>query len=443
MDRTWLYLSRDDLLTERLQAEQEGIDLSPFVAEFDSLLSQEEPDQRRAEALLDAIQTEPIREGYPFVEPNDLQNIRDECAMPVPTSDLGPRTSGLDLDRLHGTWLGRCCGCMLGKVTEGWRRPTMEGFLKDTGQWPLRGYISKGPSEEIRTKHGVAGRRFWIDDHREMPEDDDLNYTVSGFEILRRYGRDFTPDQVAQFWMSDIPILHVCTAERVAYKNFVNGVLPPASASFRNPYREWIGAQIRADFWGYANPGEPWKAAEFAWRDASISHVKNGIYGEMWAAAMIAAAFTAESPQGAIEAGLACIPQKSRLADALRRVIAWHGEGIDASEAQRRIHTEWDETRSHDWCHTISNAMIVAIALLWGEGDFGRTLCLAVETCFDTDCNGATSGSVLGAMQGASKLPKQWTEPLHDTLETGVQGYHRVSIKGMAERTMELTRRES
>lgn len=466
MDRIWLYLSRDDLLTERLQAEQEGIDLAPFEPEFEALLGQEVPDQDRAGALLDAIQSAPIREGYLFIEPSDWVGILTACGEGLPgtstphpppplasrqgegeaptldpapcTTHPTPRTTRANLDRLHGAWLGRCCGCMLGKVTEGWRRPTMEGFLKDTGQWPLRGYISKGPSEEIRKKHRVERRQFWIDDHREMPEDDDLNYTVSGLEIMRRHGRDFTPDDVAAFWMSDIPIFHVCTAERVAYKNFVNGVLPPGSASYRNPYREWIGAQIRADFWGYANPGDPWKAAEFAWRDASISHVKNGIYGEMWAAAMIAAAFDSETPEEAIRAGMACIPPQSRLTHALYRVLDMYEEGLGVGLARHIIHTEWDETRSHDWCHTISNAMIVAMALLWGEEDFGKTICLAVETCFDTDCNGATSGSVLGAMQGASKLPKEWTEPLHDTLETGVQGYHLVSIKEMAERTMEL-----
>lgn len=433
----WLSISRDDLLVERLQAEQEGRDLDSVQGEFDALLAEADPEPLRSAALLDRIQDLPTRRGYTYDEPNDLAGIRALTRVPP---SLPPVDPGTLEDRIHGAWLGRCCGCLLGKVTEGWRRPKMAGFLQETDQWPLRAYISKGPSEEIRERFGVQHRRFWIEDVECMPEDDDTNYTVVGLEILRRYGRDFTPEHVAEFWMENIPVLHVCTAERVAYKNFVNGFQPPESASIRNPYREWIGAQIRADFWGYANPANPAAAAELAWRDACVSHVKNGIYGEMWAAAMIAAAFVMEAPREAIEVGLAVVPPASRFSESLLRVLAWRKQGLSAAQAIEGIHEEWDETRSHDWCHTISNAMIVTMALLWGDRDFERTICLAVQACFDTDCNGATSGSVLGAMLGASKLPEKWTGPLNDTLETGVQGYHRVRIGDLAARSLEVAR---
>src|SRR5438045_415981 len=142
-----------------------------------------------------------------------------------------------------------------------------------------------------------------------MPEDDDLNYTVCGLAIVEKYGREFTPENVAEFWLQNLPLLHTCTAERVAYKNFTNNIMPPDSAIHRNPYREWIGAQIRADFWGYINPGDPQAAAEMASRDACVSHVKNGVSGEMWVAAMVAAAFTTDDINEIIEAGLAQIPQ--------------------------------------------------------------------------------------------------------------------------------------
>ena len=113
----------------------------------------------------------------------------------------------------------------------------------------------------------------------------------------------FTPQDVADLWLQEIPILHTFTAERVAYRNLCLLIPPPASASHRNVHREWIGAQIRADFWGYSAPGDPELAAEYAWRDASVSHVKNGLYGEMWAAAMIASAFTTDDVEEIIESG--------------------------------------------------------------------------------------------------------------------------------------------
>ncbi len=113
------------------------------------------------------------------------------------------------------------------------------------------------------------------------------------------------------------------TAEKVAYRNFTLGIWPPHSALFRNPFREWIGAQIRADIFGYVMPGQPEKAAELAFRDASISHDKNGIYGEMFVAAMIAAAFGASNAESIVNAGLNEIPEESRLAAAVRATQLW------------------------------------------------------------------------------------------------------------------------
>lgn len=153
----------------------------------------------------------------------------------------------------------------------------------------------------------------WINNVEHMVEDDDTNYTIIGLKILEEYGLNFTPEDVAESWMANLPILHTCTAERVAYQNLVNLIMPPESASFRNPYREWIGAQIRADFFGYITPGYPELGAELAWRDASISHLKNGIYGEMWVAAMLSAAAVTDDIAEIINIGLSEIPQNSRL----------------------------------------------------------------------------------------------------------------------------------
>jgi hypothetical protein len=448
LKHTWLYLSRTDIETERRQCEEEGRDLSSAAEEFEHVLALDLNDlsnQPAAQALLDRTIVLPIRGDFAFQEPSDLEGIR--AARPA----APPRLPALSLtdadleDRVYGAWTGRCVGCLLGKPVEGWRRDRMWGYLKDLGRWPLSDFFRYDiATPEVREKYSLrdasSGVKF-VDFVDAMPEDDDTNYTTTGLAILKRHGPDFTPADVANFWLSDIPILHTCTAERVAYRNFCLLVPPPASASFRNPYREWIGAQIRADFWGYAAPGNPELAAEFAWRDACVSHVKNGIYGEMWVAAMTAAAFVTQDIPTIIHAGLAQIPAKCRLADAIESVLEWHEIEIDYDTASYRVHELWKEERAHDWCHTISNAMIVAIGLLWGEHDYAKSICRAVQCCFDTDCNGATVGSILGILHGRKALPAKWTDVINDTLHTGVTGYHTVKLSDITRDSLKVIER--
>jgi ADP-ribosylglycohydrolase len=78
------------------------------------------------------------------------------------------------------------------------------------------------------------------------------------------------------------------------------------------------------------------------------------------------------------------------------------------------------------------------MALLWGELDFSRSVGLAVEAGLDTDCNGATVGSVVGTLIGAGAVPEHWVAPLNDTLETIVAGPSTLRISELAARTCEL-----
>ncbi|MBW7938126.1 MAG: ADP-ribosylglycohydrolase family protein, partial [Candidatus Omnitrophica bacterium] len=102
------------------------------------------------------------------------------------------------------------------------------------------------------------------------------------------------------------------------------------------------------------------------------------------------------------------------------------------------VHKRWNEQNSHHWCHTLSNAQLVAVGLLWGETDFGRSICRAVQPGFDTDCNGATVGSIFGMMHGTKAIPEEWTSPLNDTLETGITGYRMVRISELARKGFDL-----
>ena len=218
----------------------------------------------------------------------------------------------------------------------------------------------------------------------------------------------------------------------------MKGYNPPESAIYKNPYREWIGAQIRADYFGYINPGDPETAADMAWRDASISHIKNGIYGEMFAAAMIAAAASTDDIKTIIAAGLGEIPANCRLAEDVKLVVKMFDDGKTSEEAFAKIHEKWDEHSGHGWCHTISNAMIVAASLLYGGGDYGKSICLAVQTGFDTDCNGATVGSIIGMRNGVSGIPEEWYRPLNDKLCTSIFGVGIVKISEMGEKTLKV-----
>ena len=113
-------------------------------------------------------------------------------------------------------------------------------------------------------------------------------------------------------------------------------------------------------------------------------------------------------------------------------------EGFSYDQAVDALHQRWDERNFHHWCHTISNAEVVCIALLWGESDFTKTIARAVMAGFDTDCNGATVGSLWGMMHGVRGIPPVWTKPIEDQFQTTVAGYHNYSISRMADEMVEL-----
>ena len=412
-----------DLLTECKQSVEEGLDISAYKELFStvSALPNDEIKKKLGDTLFEIVSNARIISGYSYREPSALEEIRTLRNKEQVGFGEAPETALLR-EKLHGAWMGRICGCMLGKTVECIRTNELTPFLKETENYPMHRYIYQSDLTEERCKKYpfFATKRIFADEIEAMPVDDDTNYVVLGQLVLENYGRDFTAYDVSRAWLNYQKKDAYCTAERVAYRNFINGYVPPQSACFQNPYREWIGAQIRGDYYGYINPGDPALAAEMAWRDASISHVKNGIYGEMFAAAMLAAAAVITDRTQIIRAGLAQIPATSRLYEAITSILNQYASGVPQQAVFDGIHQRYDEYNAHDWCHTIPNAMIVAASLLYGCGDFGRTICMAVETGFDTDCNGATVGSILGMAGGAGCIPEYWTAPFHDTLQTSV-----------------------
>ena len=446
MEEKWLSFGKSDLSIECQQIHDEGAKIpSELATELEKLLAFEgvEDDEfhNRVRRFLEQSAFFPILKEYPYNEPSDLTTIQKLRPKIIPTDQLEINLTDKEyLDRIYGAWLGRCSGCLLGKPIEGLQVSAIWPYLRETNQFPLVNYLDSSLSEALKGKFSFETSRGYIDQIDHMVEDDDLNYTVISLAVMSHFGWGFTPDNVTTFWLENLPAYHTFTAERVAYRNFLLNKYPPDSAFYCNPYREWIGAQIRGDFWGYVCPGEPARAATLAWRDASLSHIKNGIYGEMWVAAMCSAAASAISPRQVLEIGLSQIPEMSRLSHSLHEVIEWYDSGKSVEEAVDLIHQHWDDSNPHHWCHTLSNAQIVALGLLWGEGNFERSISWAVTSGFDTDCNGATVGSVIGMLQGANRLPGKWINKLNNKLDTGITGYHHVLISDLAERTLELAK---
>lgn len=430
----------DALAIEVEQMTDEGRDAACFMEQATAVEKMEHGIERTAAGAALLEQLEALPAPFDAQEPSGLAEIQ-ALAEGEHCEKVAPNT-----DKIYGAWLGRCAGCLLGQPVEGWRRARINGLLEETGNLPLQTYISSDIPQALREKYDVrddqhaygAEKTGWINNVSYMPEDDDTNYTLLALKLVEQYGRDFTPDDVAESWLMNLPLLHVCTAERVAYINLAQSLYPPQSASYRNPYREWIGAQIRGDLFGYICPGDMKTAAEMAWRDASISHVKNGIYGEMWISAMLAKAAVCGDMRAVMESGMRQIPPESRLHRELAEMLRRHDAGETAEEAAAYILAKYDENNPHHWCHTISNAAIVALGLLWGEKDFTRTMGLCLTMGFDTDCNCATAGSVLGMVLGASGVPESWTKPLSDTVLSGVDGFSLVRISDMARRTAAL-----
>jgi ADP-ribosylglycohydrolase len=429
-----------NILTEYEQLMDEGREVAKYkkLACEIAALPAGKTREDMADYLAGLMFSEPISQGYPFYEPSELSEIK-ACRKPYPLAVQPPSDQVALREKVKGAWLGRIAGCLLGKPIECIRTDDLNYLLKATGNYPLQRYIRQADlNDEIygNCKFPLKGHCF-SDTIDEAPVDDDTNYTVmAATKLITTYGRGFHPADVAKCWLENQPKDAYCTAERVAFINFVNGYYPPVSAIYKNPFREWIGAQIRGDYFGYINPGNPETAADMAWRDASISHVKNGIYGEMFIAAMLSCAAVCDDVKTVILRGLAEIPERSRLHTGVMELIGMFDTGKSADECIWWIHGRFDENNNHHWCHTISNALIVITALLYGRMDFGKTICLAVGCGFDTDCNGATAGSILGMMLGAAGIPEEWTAVFNGKLKTSIFGVGTISIDELCNITM-------
>lgn len=340
--------------------------------------------------------------------------------------------------RLEAAWLGRAVGCVLGKPVEKLPLDGLRALARATGNWPLADWFTaRGVPAELLAAH-PWNRRSAATSLAEnidgVPEDDDLDHPLLGLLLLQRHGKAFATADLARLWLDELPAGRAFTAERVAYRNLLLGLEPPETATHHNPFREWIGALIRADVHGWTNPGDPVAAAEQAYRDATLTHTANGVYAALFTAATIAEAAGGRGDvHTALRAGLAVVPPRSRLADAVRFGIRTARDEADFDRVVDRLHACYGH---YHWVHALPNTALIAAALTHADGDFTHSVCRAVSGGWDTDSNGATAGSVAGILTGSpDRIPERWTAPLKNRLATTIAGFDGIGFDTLAHLT--------
>ncbi|MBW2295370.1 MAG: ADP-ribosylglycohydrolase family protein [Deltaproteobacteria bacterium] len=338
--------------------------------------------------------------------------------------------------RIRAAWQGRVSGCMLGKAIEVFSmtagRDALVDYLERARALPLRDYIpytDDAPEALFR-----PSCRGCFD---ASAPDDDINYSVLALELLEAHGSALSTEHVARAWLNRLPVGATFTAERAAYRTlllkadewFPQGASPGFDLALcsDNPYNEWIGAQIRADVYGWVTPGDPDLASRLAGVDAGLSHRGDGVYGAVLVAAWGASIPVAQDLDSALSRACEHIPADSGAAAAvaLGRELAQTGEGPG------QIHEQYATLSP---VHTLNNLALVVWSLLRHPDDFSAAIGEVVTAGWDTDCNGATVGA-LWALQG-KPIPTQWTAPWRERIGVSLAGQEVLSLDAITARTV-------
>lgn len=381
---------------------------------------------RQAEDTVRALEADPILREK---EPDAYAAILALCE-----GGNTPKQPDRLEERMAGAVLGRLAGCTLGVPVENWPIDRMETLAAASCMaFPPEDYWLQ-VDRPWDVQYGVDTRQRYTREGMDgVPVDDDITYTLLGLLILETCGFGFTTADVGRIWTERLP--YACTAEDVALRNLKAGVPAAEAADRDNPFCQWIGADIRADGFAYAAAGNPRLAAALAYQDAYLSHRRNGIYGEMFFAAAIAAAFVTDDPLEAIRAGLREIPRDC----ALHRDVEWAletGRGLSDYRQARQLVD--DRFAGMHPVHTNNNACLTIFGLYLGQGDFTATIGNTVALGLDNDCTAATAGSLLGAVVGRAGIAPRWTAKFRDQVRTYIKDAPSFSIQDVIARFVRL-----
>lgn len=305
-------------------------------------------------------------------------------------------------DKVNGCWMGKNIGGALGAPFEGIRQINhVEFYAQDLNGNP--------------------------------PANDDLDLQLVWLNAVEQFGRDIDARILGEYWLSFI--IPDWGEYGAGKNNLRRGLLPPLSGWVENVYRESNGCFIRSEIWACLAPGRPELAVRYAYEDAIVDHGGEGVYAEAFCAAVESAAFVESEPLKLIDIGLSYIPTGSGVA-----------KGVQTAIAAYKAHKTWEEARKDvleavPGCFGIqcmqlkdikgdllpigtpgydapSNIGLIIVGWLYGEGDFGKTICITNNCGEDTDCTCATIGAILGIIGGIGSIPEKWRQPIGDAIST-------------------------
>lgn len=288
-------------------------------------------------------------------------------------------------DKIYACWLGKNIGGTLGAPFEGKRSVLdVKGFNSEPGN-PL-------PNDDLDLQ------LIWL-----------LAVMQRGRDINERVLGEYWLDYITPFWNE----YGICKG------NMARGLIPPFSGEYENEWKHSNGAWIRTEVWACLNPGLVEEAIRYGYMDACVDHGKgDGTYATIFVAAMESAAFVISDIRELIEIGLSKIPADCRFAKFIRTVIEAHDNGKTWLEARDLVTDMALSFKDLGWFQAPTNVAYAVIGLLYGEGDFKKTLLTAINCGDDTDCTGATLGSLLGIIGGTKAIPEDWKAYIGDKIVT-------------------------
>ncbi len=287
-------------------------------------------------------------------------------------------------DQIMGCWMGKNCGGTLGAPLE-------------------KAYAELEPFDiDWYPKLEPGG----------MPNDD-LEMQLVWLKALEEIGPDLTEREMAQYWIDYIG--YNWDEYGLSKTNLRLGLRPPVSGAYNNWFVDCMGCPIRSEIWAAVTPGAPRVAMKYAYADAVCDHAGGeSVWGEFFNTAIESAAFIESDINTLLDIGRSYVPDKTKTAKAIDTAREAHKKGMSWQEARKAV---MKATPSMIAQYSPINMGIQVIGLLYGKG-FADTLCLTVNCGYDTDCTGATVGSILGIISGYSNMPEKWTKPLGEKIST-------------------------